>query len=90
MITLERKPENACVYEINARTALLDAEMLKKPVTLYTRTRMFLDRFTCVDKPNKPVTLEGSVLHGGLIYYKINNFEWRTISLDDVIKIEIA
>lgn len=90
MIILERKPENANVYEINAKTALLDAERLRKPVTLYTRTRTYLDRFTCIDKPNKPVTLKNSVLHGGLIYYKVNSFEWRTISLDDVVKIEIA
>lgn len=90
MITLERKSENIGIYEINARAELINAYRLRKSVTIYTRTRTFLDNFTCIDKPNKPVTLERFELHGGVIYHKINNFEWRTISLDDVIKIEIA
>lgn len=72
-------------YKINARTALLDCERLGKPLTIHTFTRRFIDKFKCIDTPNKPITLKGNyVLNGGLIYYRKNTFEWRTISLDEV------
>jgi hypothetical protein len=70
-------------------TALLDAERTKTPVKFYTRNRAFIDRFTCVDTPNKPFILENFTTHGGLIYYKRNAFDWKTISIDEIIKIEL-
>ena len=74
---------------IELKTALLDAERTKTPVTFYTRDRVYIDRYTCIDKENQPVTLDKFITHGGLIYYKINQFEWCTISLDDVLRIEL-
>jgi hypothetical protein len=72
------------------KTVLLDCERNNKKVTFYTHTRNFIDRFTCIDHPDKPITLEKFFLNSGLIYYKKNQFEWKTISLDDIDKIEIA
>ena len=74
---------------IELRTALLDAERLKKPITFYTRDRRQITRFTCIDTPNKPITLHNFTVSGGLVYYKRNSFEWCTISQDDITQIEI-
>ncbi len=88
MITMIKKPDFKS--EVEMKTALLDAERLRKPVTFYTRTRRFIDKFTCVDTDNKPFTLKRFVCHGGLIYFKKNEFEWGNISMDDITKVEIA
>jgi len=77
------------IENVKIKTALLDAERLKMPVTFYTRTRRFIDNFTCIDTPNKPLTLENFTVSGGLVYYKINRFVWRTISIDDIDKITL-
>lgn len=76
--------------KIELKTALLDAERTRRPVKFYTRNRVMIDQFRCRDTENKPFTLESFTCHGGLIYYKLGRFEWRTISIDDVLKIEIA
>ena len=75
---------------IEMKTALLDAERLKKSVTFYTRTRHYIDRFRARDTENKPFKLSHFTVSGGLIYYKRGGYDWRTLSLDDVKKIEIA
>lgn len=72
------------------KTALLDAERLKKRVTFYTRTRTMIDKFTCRDTENKPITLGRFTISGGLIYYKRGEYSWQNISLDDVLKIDIS
>lgn len=87
-INIDIKERLALNYT-NAKTALLDAERTKSPVTFYTRTRHYIDAYRCIDTENKPITLNNFVTHGGLVYYKKNNFEWLTISLDDITKIEI-
>lgn len=79
-------------YKINVRTALLDCERLGKPLTIHTVTRpriRLIDRPTKIwEEPNDPITLKGGyTLHGGLIYYKKNAYEWRTISMDEVTAI---
>ena len=53
---------------IDLRTALLDAERTKTPVTFYTRNRNYIDRFTCIDTNNKPFTLYNFTCSGGLVY----------------------
>lgn len=73
----------------NFRTALLDAERLKKRVTFYTRNRRMIDKYTCIDTENKPITLERFTISGGLIYYKRSEYDWQNISLDDVLKADI-
>lgn len=72
------------------KTALLDAERQKRPVTFYTRTRTMIDKFTCRDTENKPITLGRFTISGGLIYYKRSEYSWHNISLDDVLKIDIS
>ena len=72
------------------KTALLDAERLKKRVTFYTRTRSMIDKYTCRDTENKPITLGRFTISGGLIYYKSGEYSWQNISLDDVLKIDIS
>lgn len=74
---------------IELKTALLDAERTKTPVTFYTRNRSYIDRFTCIDTNNKPLTLKNFNCHGGLIYYKRDQFNWCNISIDDIVKIEM-
>lgn len=72
----------------NLKTALLDCERLKKPVTFYTRERRYIDSFRCIDTELKPFTLDNYVCNGGLIYYKKDSFNWVTFSIDDILKIE--
>lgn len=81
--------ERLSINYANLKTILLDAERTKQPVTFYTRTRHYIDNFTCIDYENKPFTLKYFVTHGGLVYYKKNEFEWNNISLDDILKIEV-
>ena len=71
-------------YMINAKTRLLDAERLHKPVTIHTFSRRFITKHKCIDTPNKPITLNSFICHGGLIYYKKNEFDWQTISWDEI------
>ena len=87
MVTINKSIYDTC--DTKLKTALLDAERLKMPVTFYTHTRRYIDKFRCIDTPNKPITLDNFTVSGGLIYYKINAFEWRNISLDDVEKITL-
>ena len=70
------------------KTALLDCERLKKPVTFYTRERRYIDSFRCIDTELKPFTLDNFVCHGGLIYYKKDSYNWVTFSIDDILKIK--
>lgn len=72
----------------NLKTIILDCERLRKPVTFFTRTRNYIGDFKAIDHDNKPITLDRFVLHGGLVYFKGTQFEWKTISLDDVTAIE--
>ena len=76
------------VYMTNARTKILDCERLGKSLYIQTHTRRFIDKFRRIDTLNNPITLKpGFCLHGGLIYYKENEFSWKTISLDDCVSI---
>ena len=89
-IIFERTMENIAHYDtymVNVRTKLLDMERLHKTITIYTFSRTYLDKYKCVDTPNNPLTLNNYILHGGLIYYKKNPFEWKTISFDEINKI---
>lgn len=72
------------------KTILLDAERNHTPIIFYTHNRVYLGDFTARDTQNKPVKLDKFTLHSELIYYKKNQFEWKTISIDDIDKIEIA
>jgi hypothetical protein len=74
---------------IELRTALLDAERTKSPVKFYTRNRNYINTYKCIDTDNKPFILERFTTHGGLVYYKVNSFEWKNISIDSIAKIEI-
>jgi hypothetical protein len=74
-------------YMINARTHLLDCERLHKAIIIHPFTRRFIDKYRCIDTPEKPITLNRFTLHGGLIYYKRNAYDWKTISLDRVTAI---
>ncbi len=78
------------VDRINLKTALLDAERLKIPVKFFTRSRRFIDRFTCIDTDLKPFTLKSFVTSGDLVYYQKNRFEWSNICIDDITKIVIG
>lgn len=81
--------KNGIVERVNLITALLDAERTNKPVTFYTRKRQFLDRYRCIDTDLKPFTLKKFVTHGELVYYKTDRFNWKTISIDDITRIEL-
>lgn len=72
----------------NLKTAILDCERLKKPVTFYNRQRRFIDKYTCIDTELKPITLNNFVCSGGLIYYKKDRFNWLDFSVEDILKIE--
>ena len=72
------------------KTILLDAERNHTPIIFYTHNRIYFGDFTARDTQNKPVKLERFFLNSELIYYKKNPFEWKTISLDDIDKIELA
>lgn len=74
---------------INMKTAILDAERTRKPITLHTHERRMIDRYACIDTPQKPITLRHYMLHGGLIYWKRNQFEWQNVSVDDIDQVEI-
>ena len=78
---------NYDAYMINVKTALLDSERRKTPIEVTTFSRRFLTPYKCVDTINPPIILENHILHGGLIYYKKNQFEWITISLDECVSI---
>lgn len=81
-------------HDINIEWAkafsILDrAHRAKKQIKVYSRNRHYIDRFTAIDRQNKPVILNNWTEHGHLIYFKVNQFEWKNISFDDIEKIEI-
>ena len=71
-------------YMINTRTRLLDLERLGRPITIHYHCRRMITPYSCIDTPQEPVTLAKFTLHGGLIYYKKDRFNWVTISMDDI------
>ena len=48
-----------------------------------------IGNYKAIEYKKPPVTLSSWIEHGHLIYYKINSFEWKNISFDDIEKIEI-
>lgn len=71
-------------YMINARTRLLDLERLGGSITIHHHIRHFLGPYKCIDTPCEPLTLDRFTLNGGLIYYKVGRYDWRTVSFDDI------
>ena len=74
-------------YMVNVRTQLLDTERHGIPLEIVTFSRTFTAPHRCIDHENKPIILNNHILHGDLIYYKQNRFDWKTISLDECISI---
>lgn len=65
-----------------------EAGKQKKEIILHTFTRRFIDRFSCVDYPEKPFKLSNFWVSGGIIYIKAG-FNYKTISFDNIQQIEI-
>lgn len=78
------KYNNVVLKDILARAA-----NGRRRVTFYTRTRRYIDSYRAIDTENKPFTLDFFTTHGDLIYYRTGRYEWRNISVDDIIKIEM-
>lgn len=76
-------------YRINFQTLLLDCERLHIPVTFHTHNRRYIGDYKAIDTVNKPITLSNYVCNGELIYYKVNQFEWKSIGLDSIDRIEV-
>lgn len=82
--------DHSAAYQINTRTAILDAERLKDNLIIYTFKRHYLDKYRCIDKPSTTYYLRGAFnLHGGLIYHKKNRFDYDVISFDEIERIEV-
>lgn len=82
-------PHDNNIEWAKAYSILDTAHRANKQIKVYSRNRHYIDRFTAIDKPNKPIILNNWTEHGQLIYFKVNQFEWRNISFDDIEKIEI-
>ncbi len=76
-------------YRTNFKTLLLDCERLHITVTFHTHNRQYLGDYKALDTVNKPITLNNFWCHGELIYYKLNEFEWKNITIDSIDYIEL-
>lgn len=65
------------------------ARRKKKPIRIYHHVLNMIGNYKAIEYKKPPVTLSSWIEHGHLIYYKINSFEWKNISFDDIEKIEI-
>ena len=83
----EQKLNNA--YRVNFKTLLLDCERLKRPVVFCIHDTKQLDRFRQIEINKRQLKLYGFTISGDLIYYKINDFEFRNFGLDDINYIEV-
>lgn len=87
MVTI--KNNNAALTAEIIRNYLNDAKKAGAPVKFYTRDRVYIDKFRARDTARAPFTLNNYFISGGLVYYKINQFEYKNICFDDIEKIEI-
>lgn len=85
------------LYEKSIETTGKEKEVLKqlynfrnenKEIIVQTFTRHFTSKFSCIDHLEKPIKLNNFWVSGSLIYIK-SGFNYRTISFDDIQKIEI-
>lgn len=69
---------------------LLDlARRLKKSIRIYRHDTIRLDQYRVFKVEKKPITLKSWTEHGQLIYFKATEYDWISISFDDIDKIEI-
>lgn len=64
------------------------AEKRHESIRIYTRVRHHIDAYRCIDTDGQTYTLDNWTLHGELIYFKSGRYDWKTISFDDVTRIE--
>lgn len=59
-----------------------------KDVKIQTFKRRFIDRFSCVDTPEKPYIIKNFWIAGEIIYIK-SGFNYKTIAFNDLLQVEI-
>lgn len=70
--------------------SLLDlARRLKKSIRIYRHDTIRLDQYRVFQVEKKPITLKSWTEYGQLIYFKATEYDWISISFDDIDKIEI-
>lgn len=54
------------------------------------RDRIFIDRFKCIDNPKELYAYSyfTSGISGDLYYFKLNEFNYKSLSAEDIISIE--
>ena len=69
---------------------LLDlARRLKKSIRIYRHDTIRLDQYRVIQVEKKPITLKSWTEYRQLIYFKATEYDWISISFDDIDKIEI-
>lgn len=76
-------------YRTNFKTLLLDCESLHKAVVFHVHDTQYIGQFKAIDQNHRTIELNRFTCNGDSIYYKINNFEWRNFSIDNIDYIEI-
>lgn len=56
-------------------------------MTITYRKRIFLDRYTCIDKPISTRVICFAFVQGDLLYYKKDRFNYLVISKNDLLSI---
>lgn len=51
------------------------------------RGRTFIDRYTCIDRERTFMALS-SFVQGGLAYFKLDRFNYKTIETDFIISVK--
>lgn len=86
------------LYEKSIETIGKGKEVLKqldnarnehKEIKVQTFTRHFTSKFSCIDHLEKPIKLNNNFWVSGSIIYIKSGFNYKTISFDDIQKIEI-
>lgn len=69
---------------------LKEAEGSKQSIVLHTHICQVRDRYSCVDIPQKPVTLSNWWMQGGILYYKKGEFGYGCFSFDEIDSVTVV
>lgn len=81
-------PVNYFIDLFNFKSVVKYAAAAGKKLKIVTRSRRFIDSYTCYDTTNSPVILSAFWLSGGLIYSR-SGYNITTYSHDDVLSMEV-
>ena len=83
-----QQPHNYIIDFFNFKNIVKYAAAAGQTIKVYTFTRHYIGDYKAIDHENPPFIINNFWLSGGLIYSR-NGYNTKTISHDEILKIEV-